>query len=57
MLSPGGTAAAADSSSAAVSIADTSASRMYTTTPARNVRVTAAKINPTVPSDPPRVRP
>ena len=52
MLAPGGGAAAGDSVGAAGSIADTSASRMYRLTPARKARAAAAKISPTVPSEP-----
>ena len=52
MLGPGTGLAAADSVSAAGSMADTSASRVYMLTPARKASATAALIRPTVPSDP-----
>ena len=57
MLGPGTGAAAGDDVSAAVSIADTSESRTYMLTPARNDRASAALISPTVPSAPSWVMP
>ena len=47
----------ADSVSAAVSIAETSASRVNMMTPASTARLAAAKISPTVPREPPWAMP